>query len=444
MQSYHVTINSINFVLVDTPGFNDTHRTDGDILKAIAEWLNNDYRQGTKLTGILYLHPIKDPRMEGSSLTNFRAFQRLCGENTFEHIFLCTTFWDCVSKSLGIQREKELCENPEFWAKMKDKGSKVVRIENYAQSKDVLLQMAQKSKVTLDIQKEMVEERLSLDNTKVGRIINAQMAQMAQMELEHKAEMAIELKKRDEENRRRTEELNSIMNAQQRLWEDQQAEQARLKAQMQEERRQADIRLAAEKKRHEELQAEIAAQKQRQMNERASREANEKKALAESHKRAMCKTFRAEFAGQTHALDRARNFRTVFAKLYGFHQQSPAFLRWCDRCFQLVGFRSYYHCEPCSLFICTACWTHGQRCKAESLHTPSYKKDTTPKSCCRRLRDRTEAIMCDRCRQQCLGLHFHCCDCLNDDYDICLRCVTTGGTCWNPGHWLHPTVTWPG
>ncbi|CAF9921427.1 MAG: hypothetical protein HETSPECPRED_004538 [Heterodermia speciosa] len=315
VQSYHVTINSINFVLVDTPGFNDTHRTDGDILKAIAEWLNNDYRQGTKLTGILYLHPIKDPRMEGSSLTNFRAFQRLCGENTFEHIFLCTTFWDCVSKSLGIQREKELCENPEFWAKMKDKGSKVVRIENYAQSKDVLLQMAQKSKVTLDIQKEMVEERLSLDNTKVGRIINAQMAQMAQMELEHKAEMAIELKKRDEENRRRTEELNSIMNAQQRLWEDQQAEQARLKAQMQEERRQADIRLAAEKKRHEELQAEIAAQKQRQMNERASREANEKKALAESHKRAMCKTFRAEFAGQTHALDRARNFRTVFAKL---------------------------------------------------------------------------------------------------------------------------------
>lgn len=394
--------------------------------------------------------------MEGSSLTNFRAFQRLCGENTFQHIVLCTTFWDQVSKSTGIQREKELCENPEFWAKMKDKGSKVVRIENYAQSKDVLLQMAQKSTVTLDIQKEMVEERLSLDNTKVGRIINAQMAEMEKMKLDHEAEMTrkrldheLLLKKRDEENRRVAEEQfkhhKSVREAQQRLLADQKAVQARLEAQMQEDKRQADIRLAAEKKRHEEIQAEnirLAAERQRLLNEKASREASEKKALAESHKRTMCKTNRAEFAVQTQALDRARNFRMVFAKLYGFHQQSPAFLRWCDRCFQLVGFRAYYHCEPCSLFICTACWTHGQRCKAEYQHTPSYKKDTTPRACCRRLRERSEAIMCDRCRQQCLGLHFHCCDCLNDDFDICLRCVTTNGTCWNPGHWLHPTVTW--
>ena len=385
---------------------------------------------------------------------NFRAFQRLCGENTFKHIVLCTTFWDLVSESTGAQREKELCENPEFWAKMKDQGSQVVRIKNYAQSKDVLLQMSGKSTVTLDIQKEMVEERRSLDDTNVGRTINAQ---MAQMKAEHEAQLAkarldneLLLRKRDEENRKRAEEQfkrhKSVRDAQQRLLKEQQAEQARLKAQIQEDKRQAEIKMAAENTRLEEIQAEnkrLAAEKQRLLNERASREANEKKALAESHKRTMCKTFRAEFAGQTQALDRARNFRMVFAKLYGFHQQSPAFLRWCDRCFQLVGFRAYYHCEPCSLFICTACWTHGQRCKAEYQHTPSYKKDTTPKACCRRLRDRTEAIMCDRCRQQCLGLHFHCCDCLNDDFDICLRCVMTNGTCWNPGHWLHPTVIWP-
>lgn len=448
MQSYHITIDSINFVLVDTPGFNDTYREDVDIIKAIIAWLNSSYRQGTKLTGILYLHPIKDPRMEGSSLRNFRAFQQLCGENTFKNIVLCTTFWDQVSEFDGTRREKELCENPEFWGKMKSRGSKVTQIRNYAQSKDILLQMAGRSAVTLDVQKEMVEERRSLDNTSVGRA----MEEMARLKFEHEAQiekLKTDGEKRKEENRRRKAELAAVREEQQRMLKEQEAEQARqarVKAQLQEDKRQEEIRAAAEKRRFEEVQNEnkrLAAEKERLLNQWATREAIEKKAIAENHKRMMCRTFREEFAGQTQALDRARNYRMVFAKLLGFHQQTPAFLRWCDCCFQLIGFRAFYHCEPCSLYICTACWTHGQRCRGESYHSPSYKKDTTPSSCCRRLKEKTDAIRCDRCKQPCQGLHFHCCDCLNDDFDVCLGCVTSRGTCWNPGHWLHPTVYWP-
>ena len=448
MESYRITINSINFVLVDTPGFNDTHRTDGDILKAIAGWLNTTYRQGAKLTGIIYLHPIKNVRMEGTSLMNFRAFQRLCGEETFEHIVLCTTFWDLVSASTGAAREKELCED--FWAKMKSQGSRVVRIHDYAESKDILLQMARKSTVTLDIQKEMVEERRSLDDTNVGRTINAQMAQMkaeheallAKTKLDHEAL----LKKRDEENRRRNDEQlkrhKTFSEMQQKMLEEQQ----RLMARMQEDRRQADAKAAEEKKKIDAIEAEnkrLEAEKERLLNERKRREAEERRALAENHKRTVCRAFRAEFASQTQALDRAKSHRMVVAKLYSFHQQTPAFLRWCDRCFELIGFRAFCHCEPCSLYICASCWTHGQRCKAEAHHQPTYKKDTTPQACCRRLKERTGPIRCDRCTGACQGLHFPCCNCLNDDFDICLKCVVTSGACRNPQHWLHPTVSWP-
>lgn len=63
-------------------------------------------------------------------------------------------------------------------------------------------------------------------------------------------------------------------------------------------------------------------------------------------------------------------------------------------------------CEPCSLYICAHCWTHGQRCKAEMHHQPSYKKDTTPASCCRRLKKRESVLNCDKCGQACRGLHF--------------------------------------
>ena len=291
--------------------------------------------------------------MEGSALLNFRAFQRLCGEDNFEHIVLCTTFWDTVEEITGAAREKELCENPEFWAKMMGQGSRVVRIRDYAQSKDVLMQMSRKSTVTLDIQKEMVEERRSLDDTAVGKAVNAQ---MAQMRVEHEARLAKAkldaeelLRKRDEENKKRQEEQlkhhKTVRDAQQKLYEAQKAEQERLKARLQEAEKEAEAQKQAEQKRLEEIQAEnkrLAAEKERLLNERARKDAEDKKALGEQKKRMLCKQYRAEFANQTQALDRARGFRMVWARIYGFNQQTPAFLRWCDRCFNLIGFRAFY------------------------------------------------------------------------------------------------------
>lgn len=338
---------------MDTPGFNDTRLSDGDILKRIAEWLNSTYRQGAKLTGIIYLHPIKDVRMEGTALSNFRAFQRLCGEDNFEHIVLCTTFWDTVEEATGAAREKELCESPEFWAKMMGQGSRVVRIRNYAQSKDVLTQMSRKSTVTLDIQKEMVEERRSLDDTAVGKAVNAQ---MAQLKAEHEAQLAKAkadaqelLRKRDEENWKRHEEQlqrhKQVQEAQVKLHEAQKAERARLEARLHEVERKAEASTQAEKMRLEEIQAEnkrLAAEKERLVNEQVHKAAEHQKTVGEQKRRILCKQYRGEFANQTQALDRAMGFRVIRSQLYAFQQQTPAFLRWCDSCFSLIGFRAFY------------------------------------------------------------------------------------------------------
>ncbi|KAL8823330.1 MAG: hypothetical protein Q9191_005953 [Dirinaria sp. TL-2023a] len=290
VQAYRVLIKSTSFVLVDTPGFNDTHRSNGDILKQIAEWLNCTYRQGAKLTGIIYLHPIRETRMEGSALLNFRAFQRLCGEDNFEHIFLCTTFWDIIDEAKGAAREKELCENPEFWAKMMNQGSRVVRVKDYAQSEEILLQMAQKSTVTLDIQKEMVEERRSLDDTAVGKTVNAQ---LAQLKAEHEAQLAkarrdaeIALKIRDEENQKRAQEQlrhhESVKEAQEKLLREQKVEGERLRARLEAMEREAETHTHREQKRLEEIKAEnkrLEAERERLRNESAKRQADEHRRL---------------------------------------------------------------------------------------------------------------------------------------------------------------------
>jgi len=119
--------NGKSFVLVDTPGFDDTYRKKEDIVKVILDWLSTSFRSGKRLSGIIYLHRISDPRMQGSALSNFRMLQMLCGDNAFQNVVLVTSFWDMVDASIGKAREAELRNKEEFWAKMVRKGSKIER-----------------------------------------------------------------------------------------------------------------------------------------------------------------------------------------------------------------------------------------------------------------------------------------------------------------------------
>lgn len=112
MKAYRTDIRSIRLVLVDTPGFNDTFRDDREILKEITDWLASTYQQGKKLTRVIYLHPINQPRMEGPSLLNLTVMQNLCCSETFENVVLASTFWDLVDESTGARREPELCRTP--------------------------------------------------------------------------------------------------------------------------------------------------------------------------------------------------------------------------------------------------------------------------------------------------------------------------------------------
>ncbi|OCH83803.1 hypothetical protein OBBRIDRAFT_742684, partial [Obba rivulosa] len=68
-----------NVTLIDTPGFDDTTKSDTDILKMIAVYLSTTYENGYKLSGVIYIHRISDFRMTGVSRRNFTMFRKLCG-----------------------------------------------------------------------------------------------------------------------------------------------------------------------------------------------------------------------------------------------------------------------------------------------------------------------------------------------------------------------------
>ena len=104
--------------LVDTPGFDDTYRSDTDILGELANWLNNSYAENIRLTGIIYLHRISDTRLRQTAMKNLKMFKALCGEDGLPSVVLATTLWTNVSPADGVMRETELRENPNMWKKM--------------------------------------------------------------------------------------------------------------------------------------------------------------------------------------------------------------------------------------------------------------------------------------------------------------------------------------
>jgi hypothetical protein len=157
---------------MDTPGFDDTNRSDTEVLKDIAGTLGNMYREQVQLSGIIYLHRITDNRLSGSALKNLSMFKKLCGPSFYSQVVLATTMWGKLQdREEGTKRESQLIEQRDWWGHMHKKGSKVFQYEDTPESAlqivDYLLSLGKHT--TLAIQKELVDEGKDLQETSAGQ-----------------------------------------------------------------------------------------------------------------------------------------------------------------------------------------------------------------------------------------------------------------------------------
>ncbi|KAI8180249.1 hypothetical protein K4K52_003952 [Colletotrichum sp. SAR 10_76] len=158
--------------LIDTPGFDDTTRSDAEVLGEIATWLGASYKQHILLHGIIYLHRITDRRMQGAARKNIRMFRQLCGnDDALSKVHLVTTMWDQVDESVGLRREKELVATTEFWGAMVSKGSLYYRHYHTSESaKRVVNRLAAHDQpITTDMQRQLVDEGRRLSDTAAGQ-----------------------------------------------------------------------------------------------------------------------------------------------------------------------------------------------------------------------------------------------------------------------------------
>ncbi|KAM7197445.1 P-loop containing nucleoside triphosphate hydrolase protein [Naviculisporaceae sp. PSN 640] len=165
--------------LMDMPGFDDTSRSDAEILRELSYSLVMLHRTNVRLAGVVYLHRISDPRMSGSAIKSLRLFKALCGAQNYPHIVLATTMWTDIDEErvAGQQREQDLSNT--YWADLITGGSQVVQHDGSRESALSIvrgLTMTERSKsVTLAIQRELVVEGRTLDDTEVGRILSQEM-----------------------------------------------------------------------------------------------------------------------------------------------------------------------------------------------------------------------------------------------------------------------------
>lgn len=173
--------------LVDTPGFNDTYRSDSEVLKDVAYHLSTLYTHKIKLAGMIYLHSIMDQKMTGSALKNLHMFEKLCGKNCLPNIILATTKWDMLKRSdesmeSGIRRERELLNKQDFWGFMIRGGSTVMRHDGSSNSAWNIISyiMRRKQSVVLEIQRQMVDQRQILDDTAAGHFVQGELFKVRQ------------------------------------------------------------------------------------------------------------------------------------------------------------------------------------------------------------------------------------------------------------------------
>ncbi|KAI0515096.1 hypothetical protein F5B22DRAFT_201784 [Xylaria bambusicola] len=227
----HPKLRSGRIHLVDTPGFDDTNRSDTEILRILAAWLTRTYSNGVQLSGILYLHRINQPRMQGSALKNISLFRSLCGNDALKKVVLVTTMWDITEKDIAESREKQLKDTTKYWGGMVAKGSQVIRHDNTQNSALALFNafMKEDEKITLQIQSEMVDGHQPLQGTDAGNDIKEMLAEQHEKFKRERQDLEIEfreaLRKKDEELADALEELKcenqkalqQVLDSQQRL-----------------------------------------------------------------------------------------------------------------------------------------------------------------------------------------------------------------------------------
>lgn len=172
------------------------------------------YQQGVKLSGVIYMHRISDFRMGGIAMRNFTMFKQLCGGDFLKNVAIVTSMWSEVTASIGEAREAELRDQEMFFKPVLEQGARLLRLDRNVESGQAIVRsMIRQRPTALQIQRELVDQRLDLAETAAGEELNRDIAAQVRAHREELKAMQLEMRTaiqaRDEQTRKELEESSN-------------------------------------------------------------------------------------------------------------------------------------------------------------------------------------------------------------------------------------------
>ncbi|KAL4928157.1 P-loop containing nucleoside triphosphate hydrolase protein [Aspergillus undulatus] len=186
--SYTLPYTSRRIHLIDSPGFNDTNRSDIETLEILASYLGASYANGVRIHGIIMLHPITDNRMGGSSMRNIEMMKKMCGFSSYKNLVVAITMWPSSNAhdlAALEDREVELFTDQRFLGELVSKGAAVYRHnergtrnvdEERRSARQIVSHLVAQSDAVsapqiLRLQREIIDEDKTLGETAAGMAV---------------------------------------------------------------------------------------------------------------------------------------------------------------------------------------------------------------------------------------------------------------------------------
>lgn len=214
------------------------------------------YDKDRKLSGLVYLQRISDPRFGGQAKRNLKMFRNLCGAETYKNIVVLTTFWDKVANEReGAQREEQL--KNKYFKDLVDGGAYFVRHDRTVEgSRTVLKHILTLSPTNIQIQHEIRVEGKSLEDTAAGSVHREEVERIIAKHKEELNELMAEMEKLMVLNasfRRELEEERARARQNLERWEKEKSDLSNGLGEVRNERARVEVDVAREQKDREKL-----------------------------------------------------------------------------------------------------------------------------------------------------------------------------------------------
>ena len=159
--------------LIDTPGFGDTYRSDEDVFLESAYSLIKAHELGIRISAIVYVQPMNNVRLTGSTKHNLNMLRELCGIDAYPCVWLAANRCDDVPLRQLQQNLEELKREPRFWKELCEGGATIFELDDQPRSALRLLDQILNADSTfiLQFQREVLDEGRTIHDTSVGRVM---------------------------------------------------------------------------------------------------------------------------------------------------------------------------------------------------------------------------------------------------------------------------------